>query len=85
MAALAARAAAGVSLDDPDGVAVLLESLREADGQMAVLAAHAAAGAPLDDPDYVAWLLDRLRGAGAARRERPATARTWCCPGGRAR
>jgi len=47
-------------------VAVLLESLREADGQMAVLAAHAAAGAPLDDPDYVAWLLDRLRGAGAA-------------------
>src|SRR5262249_51158504 len=50
--ALAARAAAHVSLDDPFGVAVLLDSLREAgaDEQVTALASRAAAHAAVDDP-----------------------------------
>ena len=62
-----ARAAAHASLDDPDGVAILLDSLRQAGAheQAAALAARAAAHAALDDPDGVARLLDSLREAGA--------------------
>ena len=62
-----ARAAAHAPLDDPGGVAGLLDSLREAgaDEQAAALAARAAAHAALDDPDAVASLLDSLREAGA--------------------
>ena len=61
-------AAAHVALDDPDGVAVLLDSLRKAGADeqaAALLARDPAAHVPLDDPDGVASLLDRLREAGA--------------------
>ena len=56
-----------VPLDDPDGVAALLGSLREAGAQEQVtaLAERAAAQAVLDDPGGVAVLLDSLREAGA--------------------
>ena len=67
VAALADRAAAHVSLDDPVAVAGLLDSLRAAGAQeqAAALAARAAAHTPLDDPDAVAELLGSLREAGA--------------------
>ncbi len=60
-------AAAHAALDDPDAVARLLDSLREAGAhqQVAVLADRAAARAPVGDPAAVARLLDRLREAGA--------------------
>ena len=68
-AALLARdPAACVSLDNPYGVAVLLDALRAAgaSGQVAALAERAAARAPLDNPVGVAVLLDGLRAAGAS-------------------
>jgi len=54
-------------LDDPRGVAYLLESLREAGAgeQAAALAGRAAAHTPLDHPHDVAYLLGSLREAGA--------------------
>ena len=60
-------AAARASLDDPHGVAVLLDGLRKAGAgeQVAALAARAAAHASLDDPGLVSVLLDGLRKAGA--------------------
>jgi hypothetical protein len=67
-AALLARdPAAHVSLDDPAGVALLLDSLREAGAQdqTAALASRAAAHVSLDDPADVHWLLDTLQEAGA--------------------
>ena len=66
-AALASRAAAHAALDNPGGVAVLLDSLRQAGArdQAAALASRAAAHAALDDPGGVAWLLRSLRAAGA--------------------
>ena len=66
-AALASRAAADASLDDPAAVAVLLDRLRAAGAheQAAALASRAAADASLDDPAAVARLLDSLRAAGA--------------------
>ena len=62
----AGRAAAHAPLDDPDGVAVLLDSLREAGAHEQAAALLARDPAALDDPDVVAVLLDRLRRAGAA-------------------
>ena len=61
------RPAAHAPLDNPDGVARLLDSLREAGAheQAAALAARAAAHAALDDPGAVASLLGSLREAGA--------------------
>ena len=61
------RPAAHAALDDPDAVAGLLDSLREAGAheQAAALAGRAAAHAALDDPGGVACLLDSLREAGA--------------------
>ena len=67
-AALAARAAAHADLDDPFGVAWLLQALREADaGQQvaALIARNPAAHVDLDNPGGVAWLLHSLREAGA--------------------
>ena len=61
-------AAAHAALDDPGGVASLLDSLREAGAHeqaAALLARDPAAHAALDDPDGVASLLDSLREAGA--------------------
>ncbi len=60
-------AAAHVSLEDPDGVARLLDILQWAGAhdQAAALAARAAAHATLDDPYAVARLLDILRKMGA--------------------
>ena len=61
-------AAAQVSLDDPGGVAWLLDRLREAGAQeqvTALLHRDPAAHVALDDPGGVARLLDRLREAGA--------------------
>ena len=61
-------AAAHTALDDPYGVAVLLDSLREAGAHeqaAALLARDPAAHAALDAPDGVARLLDSLRRAGA--------------------
>jgi Tetratricopeptide repeat len=60
-------AAAHAPLDNPSGVADLLDTLRAAgaDEQAAVLAARAAAHAALDNPGGVADLLERLRKAGA--------------------
>ena len=61
-------AAAHVPLDDPDAVARLLDSLREAGAEeqaAALLARDPAAHVALDDPDAVARLLDSLREAGA--------------------
>jgi hypothetical protein len=60
-------AAAHAALEDPDDVAYLLASLREAgaDEQAAALAGRAAAHAALDDPGAVAMLLASLRKAGA--------------------
>ena len=59
-----------LALDDPGGVALLLDSLREAgaDEQAAALAARAAAHAALDDPCGVAscWLLASGHAAGRA-------------------
>ena len=65
--ALADRAAAHVSLDDPAAVAWLLGVLREAGAQeqATALADRAAAHVSLDDPAAVAWLLGKLREAGA--------------------
>ena len=62
VAALAARAAASVPLDDPYSVADLLNTLRQvgAIGHAVVLAPRAAAGAALDRPSRVAHLLDAL-------------------------
>ena len=62
-------AAAHASLDDPRGVAVLLDGLRKAGmrEQAAVLAVRAAAHASLDDPGLVSVLLRGLWGAGAER------------------
>ena len=62
-----ARTAAHAPLDDPGGVASLLDSLRQAGAheQAAALAGRAAAHAALDDPGGVASLLDSLREAGA--------------------
>ena len=62
------RPAAHAALDDPGGVARLLDSLREAGAheQAAALAGpRPAAHAALDDPGGVAGLLDSLREAGA--------------------
>ena len=81
-AALAERAAAHVSLDDPGGAASLLGRLREAGAEQqaaALLARDPAAHVSLDDPGGAASLLGRLREAGAeqqaaalaARRRRP--------------
>jgi hypothetical protein len=58
--------AAHASLDDPYGVARLLDSLREAGAreQAAALAGRAAAHVSHDHPYRVAWLLDSLRRAG---------------------
>ncbi|GBQ03905.1 hypothetical protein SSP531S_53840 [Streptomyces spongiicola] len=63
----AQEAAAHASLDDPSGVARLLEGLREAGAQEQVttLAERAAAHASLDHPSAVAELLEGLREAGA--------------------
>jgi hypothetical protein len=63
----ASWAAAHVSLDDPAGVAGLLDSLRAAGArdQAAALASRAAAHVSLDDPAGVRWLLNSLREAGA--------------------
>jgi hypothetical protein len=61
--ALAERAAAHVSLDNPAGVARLRKA--GAEEQATALAERAAAQAPLKDPAAVADLLDRLRRAGA--------------------
>ena len=60
-------AIAHISLDDPDAVAGLLDSLRAAgaEEQVTALATRAAASIPLDDPDDVTRLLDSLRAAGA--------------------
>ena len=61
-------AAAHTALDDPYGVAVLLDSLREAGAHeqaAALLARDPAAHAPLDAPGRVASLVDSLRVAGA--------------------
>ena len=60
-------AAAHAPLDDPDGVARLLDALWAAGAheQAAALGTRAAAHAPLDNPRGVAALLDRLRAAGA--------------------
>ena len=66
--ALAARAAAHVSLDEPYGVAALLGSLGEAGAHeqaAALLARDPAAQVVLDHPYAVGQLLDRLREAGA--------------------
>ena len=63
--ALAGRAAAHASLDDPGAVASLLDSLREAGAQeqvTALLRRDPAAHASLDDPDGVARLLDAACG-----------------------
>jgi uncharacterized protein YidB (DUF937 family) len=67
VAALAGRAAAHVSFDNPEGVDPLVNILRKAGAheQAAALADRAAAHAPLDDPWAVARLLDSLRRAGA--------------------
>ena len=65
----APQLAAAASLDDPAGVAVLLDSLRKAGlaEQMAALATRdPAAAVALDDPGAVARLLDSLRKAGLA-------------------
>jgi hypothetical protein len=58
--------AAHAPLDDPRGVARLLDALRRAGAreQAAALAGRAAAGVSLGDPGGVAWLLGRLREAG---------------------
>ena len=64
----ASWAAAYVSLDDPEGVAMLLGRLRGAgarDQAAALLARDPAAHVSLDSPYGVAVLLGRLRGAGA--------------------
>ena len=61
-------AAAHVALDDPRGVAGLLDSLRAAGAHeqaAALLARDPAAHAALDNPGGVACLLDSLREAGA--------------------
>ena len=61
-------AAVNIALDDPGGVAWLLDSLREAGAQQqaaALLARDPAAHAALDDPHGVARLLHSLREAGA--------------------
>jgi hypothetical protein len=68
---LATRAAAQVRLDDPDRVAILLNTLVDegATRQVtALLDRNPAAHARLGDPDDVASLLGALRGAGAPRR-----------------
>ena len=68
-AALLARdPAACVSLDNPYGVAVLLDALRAAGREWPGRRARptSAARAPLDDPVGVAVLLDGLRAAGAS-------------------
>ena len=75
-AALASRAAAQVSLDDPNAVAGLLHSLRRAGatGQVsALLDRDPATHASLDDPSSVASLLNSLREAGAHEAGRRAT------------
>ena len=63
---LAARAAAGVSVDDPAPVSRLLRRLHDAGAlaQVATLASRAAQ-VPLSDPARVAGLLRRLRHVGA--------------------
>jgi hypothetical protein len=61
-------AAVHAALDDPFGVARLLDALREAgahDQAAALLARDPAAHAALDNPDAVALLLGGLRAAGA--------------------
>ena len=68
--ALADRAAAHVSLDDPYDVAVLLDGLRKAAAQeqvTALLRRDPAAHVSLDDPYpyHVGYLLDSLHEAGA--------------------
>ena len=74
-AALVGRAAAHVALDDPGGVAKLLDSLLDQldyrwdagmEEQATVLATRAAAHVALDDPRGVAKLLDSLHRAEAA-------------------
>ena len=60
--------AAHIALDDPGGVARLLDSLREAgapEQAAALLRRDPAAHVALDDPYAVARLLDSLRAAGA--------------------
>ena len=66
--ALAERAAAHVALDNPGGVAWLLEGLRAAGAQeqfTALLHRDPAAHVSLEDPQGVARLVDVLRAAGA--------------------
>ena len=60
-------AVAHAPLDDPSGVALVLDSLRRAGApeQVSALAERAAAHVPLSNPDAVATLLDSLRRAGA--------------------
>jgi uncharacterized protein YidB (DUF937 family) len=63
-------AAAHVSLDDPAGVAELLDSLRKAGAgkqATALLRRDPAAHVSLDDPAGVAWLMRSLRKAGAGK------------------
>jgi NgoMIV restriction enzyme len=65
---LARDPAACATLDDPYGVARLLDSLREVDARQqaeALLARDPAAHVALFDPRSVAALLDALQGAGA--------------------
>ena len=67
-AALADRAAAHAPLDDPGGVASMLDSLREAGADeqaAALLTRDPAAHVALDSPGSVATLLGSLREAGA--------------------
>jgi hypothetical protein len=60
-------AAVHVALDDPFGVAHLLDRMRRAGAnqQVTVLTDRAAAYVSLDDPVRVVYLLDRMRRAGA--------------------
>ena len=82
-AALAARVAGQVSLDDPEAVAALLRALHEAgagDAVAALLARDPAGQVSLDDPEAVAALLRALHEAGAgdavAALRRPSPC--WC-------
>ena len=63
---LARNPASAVALNNPSGVARLLDSLQAAgaSGQVAELSARAAADASLEDPLGLANLLDRLRAVG---------------------
>ena len=73
-----ARAVTGAALEDPLGVANLLDRLREAGAEEQVtklLARNPAAAVALDNQYSVARLLDRLRAVGAAEQATELTAR----------